>query len=118
MTGVQTCALPISLPPAPASKTPQGRAEVLGRANDTLTEMLDQLRTLAPDNDADRAIVDAWLVDWDHYLGDRRAYRDKLATGTDAKFLLTSSFGVIYTKSMDNLATVNAMPSCITPGDV
>ena len=107
-----------ALPPAPASKTPQDRAAVLGEATDTLTEMVAGLRTIAPDNPADQAIVDAWLQDWDHYLADRYAYRDKLATGTDAKFLLTSSFGVIYTRSMDNLATVNAMPSCITPGDV
>ena len=74
--------------------------------------------TIAPDNDTDGAIVDAWLRDWDRYIQDRRSYRDKLQTGNDAKFVLTSDTGVIYTKSMDNLATVNDMPSCATPGDV
>lgn len=107
-----------ALPPAPAAKSPVDRAEVLGQANDTLAAMVADLRTIGPDNDTDRAIVDAWLRDWDHYLQDRRVYRDQLATGADAKFILTSDSGVIYTKSMDNLATVNAMPSCATPGDV
>ena len=106
------------LPPAPAATSPEDRATVLGQANATLAAMVVDLRTLGPDNDADRVIVDAWLRDWDRYLQDRRSYQQVLATGTDAKFVLTSDDGFIYTKSMDNLATVNDMPSCSTPGDV
>ena len=107
-----------ALPPAPASKTPVDRAVVLGDATEALTEMVASLRATGPDNAADQYIVAKWLADWDQYIADRTAYRDVLATGTDAKFVLTSTDGEIYTKSMDNLATVNAMTSCGTPGDV
>lgn len=111
-------ALVDALPPAPASRTPADRAIVLGEATDALTRMVDSLRTIGPDNAGDQYIVTKWLADWDQYLADRTAYRDILATGTDAKFVLTSPDGEFYTKSMDNLATVNAMTSCATPGDV
>ncbi len=107
-----------SLPPAPAAKTPQQRAAVLDQANQALTQLVPKLRAIAPDNQFDRAIVDAWLRDWDQYLIDRGDYQRVLATGTDAQFTLTAKPGGIYTKSMDNLAKVNAMASCATPGDV
>lgn len=107
-----------ALPPAPAARDPQERAGVLSEANVTLRAMVADLRTIEPDNPTDAAIVTKWLQDWDTYLGDREAYAGVLATGTDARFILTSPDGEIYTKSMDNLATVNDMLSCGTPGDV
>jgi hypothetical protein len=107
-----------ALPPAPAARDPQDRAATLSEANDHLAGMLRRLRTVQPDNDADRLIVSGWLADWDRYLADRRSYAATLASGRDAPFTLTGRDGTDYTKSMDHLAEVNPMPSCATPGDV
>lgn len=107
-----------ALPIAQATRSPEERAAVLSDATDELVVMVDRLRDLTPGTDRDRAIVTAWLEDWDRYVADRRAYAAVLATGTDAQFVLTARNGEIYTKSMDNLATVNDMLECKTPGDV
>ncbi len=107
-----------ALPPAPASKTPQERAVVLGAATEELRQMVAALRTISPNNGPDQYIVTKWLADWDQYLADRTAYRDILASGKDARFVLRSFDGEFYTKSMDNIAAVNNMRSCDTPGDV
>ncbi len=107
-----------ALPPAPAAHDPQERAATLYQANELLAAQLAELRT-PPRGDAfDTGIIDQWLADWDQYLIDRTQYADILATGTDAKFVITARDGEDYTKSMDNFAKVNDMPSCATPGDV
>lgn len=107
-----------ALPVAQASRSPEERAGVLREATAELDTMVGRLRTLEPGTERDRAIVTEWLADWERYLTDRRAYADVLATGTDAQFVLTPKEGEIYTKAMDNLAKVNDMAACATPGDV
>lgn len=107
-----------ALPPAPAEPDVTSRARTLAQANAELTAMVQRLRTITPDNEADRAIVSQWLGDWDQYLRDRAEHQQVLAGGRDAQFTLTLKDGENYTKSMDNLAVVNDMGSCATPGDV
>lgn len=106
------------LPPAPAATDPIDRSNTLAQANERLGAMVAELRSTSPSGDRDRAIVEQWLGDWDRFLRDRIDYQQVLATGRDAQFTLTLKDGENYTKSMDNLATVNDMGSCATPGDV
>ncbi|MCC6435512.1 MAG: hypothetical protein IT196_10825 [Acidimicrobiales bacterium] len=113
-----TRAFVLGLEPAAAATDPIDRAATLRQANAAIAELRRELATLRPTNDFDRNIVDQWLVDWDQYLTDRAAYTEILATGEDALFKLTARNEQDYTKSMDNFATVNDMPSCKTPGDV
>ncbi|MFN0029280.1 MAG: hypothetical protein ACKV2O_19155 [Acidimicrobiales bacterium] len=107
-----------ALPPAPSATSPQDRAEVLGVANDRVVEMVAGLRTLQPDPARDQRIVTEWLADWERYLTDRGDYLAVLREGRDEPFRLTLKDGNNYTKAMDNLAEINDMPACATPGDV
>ncbi len=108
----------LALPPAPAATSPTDRATVLSQANDHVTDMVAELQALRPVGTVNQAIVTAWMADWDRYLADRRSYLEVLQQGRDAPFTLTLKDGENYTKAMDNLAQINDMTACATPGDV
>ena len=73
---------------------------------------------MVPADGPDRALVLAWLDDWDSYLDSRDDYARRVRTDPRARFLVDDRDGQAITVPMDNLATVNRMPSCVTPGDV
>ncbi len=107
-----------ALPHASTAKTPEERAATLELANTRLTQMVAELRTIAPMGAPDSPTINAWLADWDTYLGDRAEYTTLLAQGETAQFQVTPRDNQTITKPMDNLAVVNGMLSCQTPGDV
>ncbi|MCY4101775.1 MAG: hypothetical protein OXG55_00705 [bacterium] len=107
------------LPGAAEATGPEDRASQIRASTPLFEDMVGELRTEADDvvgSDAD--LLDAWLADWDTYLGDRRAYAATLAGGSDPPFTVSSRDGEAITGYIDIFAEVNAMPSCATPGDV
>ena len=64
------------------------------------------------------ALVVAWLNDWDTYLSSRDDYARRVRTDPRARFLVDQRDRQAITVPMDNLAKVNRMASCVTPGDV
>jgi len=107
------------LPGAAEATGPEDRASQIRASTPLFEDMVGELRTEADDvvgSDAD--LLDAWLADWDTYLGDRRAYAATLAGGNDPPFTVTARDGEAITGYIDIFAEVNAMPSCATPGDV
>ena len=83
-----------------------------------LRTMVADLRAMAPADGPDRALVLAWLDDWDTYLASRDDYARRVRTDPRARFLVDQRDRQAITVPMDNLATVNRMASCVTPGDV
>jgi hypothetical protein len=109
------------LPVASASHTATERADVLARANGAYAAMLDDLddlETLAPAGDQ-RQRANEWLGDWRTYLGDRQKYAEALHTDPDARLLVSAKpgEGQQITGWIDEFATANRMPSCVSPND-
>lgn len=108
-----------ALPPAHTAHTPQERAVVLDRANDTLAAMVADLRALGlPASGRDASFVQQWLADWDGYVASRRAHADALRAGDDGEFSVADAGGEPVTERMDFWARVNDMPACVVPLDV
>ena len=107
------------LPGAAEATGPEDRAGQIRTSTLLFEEMIVELRAEADHvvgSDAD--LLDAWLVDWETYLNDRRAYAETLAGGSDPPFTVTARDGDAVTSYIDIFAEVNAMPSCATPPDV
>jgi hypothetical protein len=106
------------LPLAMTARSAVERAGTLDQATTIVEGLVIDLRAIPVDAPADRALVDAWLDDWDRYVADRRRYAEALRSDATARFTLTARNGKNYTRTMDAMAEVNEMPSCHTPGDV
>jgi hypothetical protein len=107
-----------------ASETPDAgdRADIVDRADAVYAAMLDdldELTTLAPAGDQ-RNRAEAWLADWRTYLGDRADYAEALRRDAGARLLVSEKAGEgrQITGWIDEFASANRMPSCVTPVDV
>jgi hypothetical protein len=107
-----------ALPPAYTAKSPQDRAVVLAQANAIVDAMVADLHTMVPGNARDASLVNGWLGDYDRYVEARHVQQAKLADGQDPAFAVPAEGGKPLTETMDAFATLNAMPSCVTPQDV
>lgn len=105
------------LPPSRDAKTPTERADTIDEATDHLTVMQRKLEAIVPSTE-DEKWIRQWVDDWSIFIEDRYAYADLLRSEGDAEFLVTEKYGTQLSKSMDNYAEVNFMPSCKVPGDV
>jgi hypothetical protein len=107
------------LPPAREAESPQDRAPVVAEANGILTEMVADLRDIAPTEGTDGRVTRLWLEDWDTYIGDRERYADALADGEEAELLVTArDTGGQITETIDHFAEINDMEDCAVPLDV
>jgi hypothetical protein len=106
------------LPPAQTSATPADRAATVDAGTAVLRAMVADLRRLTPPAGGDHALITAWLADWDRYLASRDDYSLRVRSDPRARFLVDVRDNQAITVPLDNLATVNHMPSCATPGDV
>jgi hypothetical protein len=113
-----TAAAVARLPAAPTARTPAERADTVEIGTGLLRSLVTDLRVMAPQDGPDRALVLSWLDDWNSYLDSRDDYARRVRTDPRARFLIDDRDGQAITVPMDNLATVNRMPSCVTPGDV
>lgn len=105
------------LPAAQDATSPADRAVSVADANEILTEMVADLRAIAPTEGQDERLTRLWLEDWDSYLADRADYADKLAAGEDAELMITARGGGQITVTLDHFAVVNHMLDCQTPLD-
>ncbi len=117
-TGAELAGLPLAS--SFRGGTPADRAPSVKQANELLRAMVRSLRALPePADDTSRALVTAWLADWDAHLADRDAHAEKLAANLDVRFTETASErGVPIAIRMNELARRNGMPSCQVPGDL
>lgn len=110
------------LPPASSFRggSPADRAPSVRQANALLRDMVRALRALPePADPTSRALVSAWLADWDTHLADREAHAAKLAANLDVRFSETATErGVPIAIRMNELARRNGMPSCQVLGDL
>lgn len=108
------------LPPAREANTPQERAPTVAEANGILTEMVADLRAIAPTDGTDARVTALWLSDWDDYIGDREDYAEALADGEEAELLVTAraESGTQITETIDHFAEINNMEDCAVPLDV
>jgi hypothetical protein len=108
------------LPSAQDAATPEERGETVSEANGLLTEMVADLAAIAPENDHDAPLVDAWLADWTTFLGDRAEYADDLLAGNENAELLVTARGTgggQITVTLDHFAEINGMADCASPLD-
>ncbi len=77
------------------------------------------------DGPSDMELVQAWLQDWETYVGDRHRHTARLQEATEdtpdneIRFLLLDmTEGSTYTERMDGFARLNDMDACRVPGDV
>ena len=107
------------LPGAPEATSPADRAGQIRTSTAFLEQMLTDLDAPAEEViGPDALLIESWLEDWETYLGDRHAYADTLAGGSDPPFTVTARDGEAVTSYISIFAEVNAMASCATPGDV
>jgi hypothetical protein len=101
-------------------RSPEERGANVAAANDILEQMVQDLRAIAPTNEHDTPLVEAWFSDWDAYLQDREEYAaDLLAGNEDAELLVTARAegGGQITVTLDHFAEINEMPDCASPLD-
>jgi hypothetical protein len=105
------------LPPAQEATSPEDRGAVVVEANEILTDMVADLRAIAPTDGQDERLTRLWLDDWDTYLADRERYADALLAGEDAELLVTARGAGQITVTLDHFAVVNHMEDCQSPLD-
>lgn len=105
------------LPAAADAETPEERGATVAEANDILTEMVADLRAIAPTTGQDARLTRLWLEDWDTYLTDRVEFAEALAAGEDAELLITARGTGQITVTLDHFTMVNDMLACSTPLD-
>ena len=106
------------LEPAHLASDRLDRARTIDEANQILTAMVSDLRTMVTGTDRDRQIISTWLGDWETYLGDRADYADRLVVDEGARFYQSDVADEFLDRRLTRLADTNAMPSCGAPGDV
>lgn len=94
------------------------RADVVERATDIVTDALDEVVAVAPDDEKGRAIVPLWEADYRQYLEDRRAYAERLRRGETVAFSETAVEGIPISERIERFAVDNDMPTCAPPTDV
>ena len=107
------------LPEAQTATDNVDRAAVVAEANGYLTDMVEELRGLAPTQPPESAeAVNEWLDDWEIHLQDRDEYAQRLAADPEARFTESPKAEKQISRAIDSFAQVNSMASCSTPGDV
>ena len=103
----------------PVSEALRQRADVAERATNVLVDRVAALRALPLTNAAAVKLAGPWLVDYDNYIGDRRAQVASWRKGQNPMFAETATDnGAPGSLRMDEFARVNAMPSCKVPQDI
>lgn len=108
-----------ALPNAADVSSASERADVLDRANELVSAMVDDLEAAAPRTGGDGESLRGWIADWRTYVGDREDYARRLRTDPGARLLLDANpAGDPVDRPIEVFADVNDMPDCATPGDV
>jgi len=108
-----------AMPGAVDAADARGRSEQVLEATDRFRTMVDELDDLNPGTSFDRDLTAAWLDDWRLLLGDRQRYAEAVVDDPAAFFTISAvGPGIRLDKRITRFATINSMPSCVTPTDV
>lgn len=91
------------------------RADLVDESTDLLSDMLDELVAVTPQDDKGQAIVPDWVEEYHILLADRYRYADQLRSGQNVPFTETAVNGVPVTERLETFAGDNDMPSCAPP---
>jgi hypothetical protein len=94
------------------------RADIVDRATDELTSMLDDITRTYPVDDKGRAILPLWEDEYRRYLADRRDYADDLRSGDNSPFAESTFENLPLSERLGTFARDNRMPSCAPPMDL
>lgn len=108
------------LPSSQDATTAAERSAVVVESTDLLSEMVADLRAIAPAaDDPDDGWVQLWLDDFEFYIEDRYTYAEALLDDPEARFLITvRGDRDRLTADLDQVALANDMLDCGTPKDV
>jgi len=107
------------IPTGASAESFDERADQIDAASDRLVLMVEELSGVPrPPDDEEARIVGEWLIDYDRFIGDRRAYADQLRGGDDGPITLSAREGRRITNYIVTFAEVNNMFACVPPGDV
>lgn len=95
-----------------------GRAELVDRATDIVTRMLDEVVAVRPSDAKGQALIPMWEAEYRTYLQDRREYADLLRSGVNRPFAETQSEGLPVSERLETFAGDNEMPTCSPPRDL
>lgn len=94
------------------------RANIVDRATDELTSMLDDITRTYPVDDKGRAILPLWEDEYRRYIADRRDYADDLRSGDNSPFAESTFENLPLSERLGTFARDNRMPSCAPPMDL
>jgi hypothetical protein len=95
-----------------------GRAELVDRATDIVTRMLDEVVAVSPVDAKGQELIPMWEAEYRMYLQDRRDYANLLRTGINRPFAETRSQGLPVSERLETFAGDNEMPACAPPRDL
>jgi hypothetical protein len=91
------------------------RADLVDESTDLLSQMLDEIVAVAPNDDKGQAIVPDWEADYRILLDDRHRYADQLRSGQNIAFTETAVEGVPISERIEKFTLDNRMPTCAPP---
>jgi hypothetical protein len=94
------------------------RADIVDRATDELSAMVDELTRSYPVDAKGRAIVPLWESEYRTYISDRREYARDLRAGNNSPFAESTFENLPLSERLGTFARDNRMPSCAPPMDL
>lgn len=91
------------------------RADLVEESTDLLSQMLDDIVAVVPDDDKGRAIVPDWESEYRILLDDRYRYAEQLRAGQNIAFTETAVEGIPITERVEKFTLDNRMPTCAPP---
>lgn len=95
-----------------------GRADLVDRATDIVTRMLDEVVAVAPTDAKGQELIPMWEAEYRVYLADRRAYTAQLRAGVNRPFAETAVENLPVSERLETFAGDNEMPDCAPPRDL
>jgi hypothetical protein len=94
------------------------RADLIDRATDIVSAMIDEVMAIAPTGPDDRALTEKWAGYYRTLLDDRRAYTEVLRGGDNPPFPETTIDGSPISEYINDFTVANRMKACSSPADL
>jgi hypothetical protein len=94
------------------------RASIVDQATDVLEGMLDDVVATLPTDAKGREIVPLWEAEYRTYIGDRRAFADRLRASGENEAFYETEVELPISERLETFAGDNDMPACAPPRDL
>lgn len=94
------------------------RADLIDRATDIVSEMIDDLMSVVPSGPDDAALAERWAGYYRTLLADRRDYTEVLRAGDNPPFPETTIDGSPISEYINDFTVANRMKACSSPADL